>query len=172
MRVLVKACSQSQRKSELDLVIPKWEDDASWQVPLHMLKPWAPIGYRGTYPWNSWVQDTPFRYAEVREAIKNRKFQRKPMALSGLLRVSARSWHLRRIAFLAESIVSWINDPKEGIEIDFGVPSLGWTCLGWPICDGNHRLAACFYQRVKYVPVVCCGDWEFAAKCFRQGYVG
>ena len=153
-----------------DLVIPEWEDETPWQVPLHMLKPWATIGMEGTYPWCSSRNEPPIRFTEVRSAIREGRLQVGPMPASGLLDVSPRRWHIARIAHLAETIAKWMMD--EFIEFDFGVPGLGYVNLDWPILDGNHRLAACFYKRVEYAPVMCCGDWEFGATCFREGFVG
>jgi hypothetical protein len=60
--------------------------------------------------------------------------------------------HSARIAWLAE------NGWDKPIELDFGVPSLGYTW--YPLLDGHHRLAAAVYRGDKTILGAASGDVE------------
>jgi len=60
--------------------------------------------------------------------------------------------HAARVAYLV--VNGWDDDP---IDVDFGVPSLGFR-VGWPIINGNHRLAAAIIRGDKSIAAAVSGE--------------
>lgn len=67
-------------------------------------------------------------------------------------------WHAQRIAYL---IVHGWNDP---IEIDIGIPSLGYRC--YPLLDGHHRVCAAVYREDEMIPANVSGALDYAFELF------
>ena len=63
--------------------------------------------------------------------------------------------HAARIAFLVR------NPAQDAIEIDVGIPSLGYF-PDWIVVDGNHRLAAAIYAKREYIFATVAGDVDYA----------
>ena len=68
--------------------------------------------------------------------------------------------HLGRIRYLIE------NDWSDPIDIDVGVPSLGYAGPAWPVTDGNHRLAAAALRGDVSIQVDIEGQIDHAAELF------
>lgn len=66
--------------------------------------------------------------------------------------------HIGRIRYLARH--GW-SDP---IEIDVGVPCIGYAGPQWPIVDGNHRLWAATLRREATIEVGVTGQVGHAAR--------
>jgi hypothetical protein len=94
---------------------------------------------------------------DIRKAVELRQFKDAPIARQLLFRQSpmARVLHIQRIAYLAT--FGW-DDP---IEIDVGVPSLGY-CPDWIIVDGNHRYVSAICRQDKLIAAEIGGDIGFA----------
>lgn len=67
--------------------------------------------------------------------------------------------HANRIAYLIRK--GW----SDAIEIDVGIPSLGYS-PEWMIIDGNHRLAAAIYRKDKSILATVGGCLDYALKLF------
>ncbi len=67
--------------------------------------------------------------------------------------------HASRIAYLATE--GW-EDP---IEIDVGVPSLGYFPK-WPLEDGNHRLFAAIFKKHETIDATFAGDLDLVSELF------
>lgn len=65
--------------------------------------------------------------------------------------------HLGRVRHLAR--VGWA-DP---IELDVGVPALGYAGPAWPVTDGNHRLWAACLRGDEFIEVNVSGQIDHAA---------
>lgn len=65
--------------------------------------------------------------------------------------------HIGRVRFLARR--GW-NDP---LELDVGVPSLGYYGPKWPLLDGNHRLWAATLRHDLSIEVEVAGQVSHAA---------
>ena len=101
----------------------------------------------------------PITKVEVKQAIAN-----KALRVESYIDLSPscppfREQHIQRIAFLV------INKDNKPIEIDVGVPSLGCRPRHI-ICDGNHRLAAAFYRRDKYIEANVSGSVDLIKEMF------
>lgn len=66
--------------------------------------------------------------------------------------------HIGRVRYLAKH--GWC-DP---IEIDVGVPCLGYPGPSWPVTDGNHRLWAATIRRDRLVEVDVAGQVDHAGQ--------
>jgi hypothetical protein len=66
--------------------------------------------------------------------------------------------HMGRVRFLAAH--GW-SDP---IEIDVGVPCLGYAGPSWPVIDGNHRLWAAALRGDDFIAVDIAGQVDHAAR--------
>lgn len=66
--------------------------------------------------------------------------------------------HVGRIIFLAKQ--GW-SDP---VELDVGVPCLGYGGPSWPVTDGNHRLWAAVLRRDEMIDVLVAGQLDHAAR--------
>ncbi len=66
--------------------------------------------------------------------------------------------HLGRVRHLARH--GW-NDP---IEVDVGVPCLGYQGPKWPVTDGNHRLWAACLREDEVIFVDVAGQCDHAAQ--------
>lgn len=67
--------------------------------------------------------------------------------------------HAARIAYFV------LHESKDPIEIDVGVPSLGYW-PDWIIGDGNHRTAAAIYARRPFIKAYVAGELDYAQKLF------
>ncbi len=67
--------------------------------------------------------------------------------------------HARRIAYLVH------HDWDDPIEVDVGIPSLGYH-PAWPVLDGNHRLYAASVRGDTAIVVTVAGDLGYAAQRF------
>lgn len=123
-------------------------DDLVVKAPLDSLKPWNPLN--GHPVWRGCEE--PISPKEVEKAIKNKLFFDEPIVSS-----SPRKDHIARIAFLV------VNGWWDYIELDFGVPSMGY-CPKWPVVDGNHRLAAAFFDGHTTIDAGISGSLEEAEK--------
>lgn len=65
--------------------------------------------------------------------------------------------HIGRIRYLVQH--GW-SDP---IEVDVGVPVLGYAGPNWPITDGNHRLAAAAVRKDSTILVDVAGQVDHAS---------
>lgn len=65
--------------------------------------------------------------------------------------------HCGRVRFLARQ--GWLD----AIQIDVGVPSLGYSGPEWPVTDGNHRLWASILRGEAFIAVDICGQIDQAA---------
>lgn len=59
--------------------------------------------------------------------------------------------HCGRVRFLARQ--GWLD----AIQIDVGVPSLGYSGPEWPVTDGNHRLWASILRGEAFIPSISVG---------------
>lgn len=66
--------------------------------------------------------------------------------------------HAGRIRYLAEH--GW----SDAIELDVGVPVLGYWGPDWPCTDGNHRLAAAILRRDTHILVDVAGQIDHASE--------
>lgn len=108
--------------------------------------------------------DTPpwgfrkIRREEIQKYIDANDLQSEPYSDS-----FASTWrrkdHIRRIAYLV------VNRSKTSIELDVGIPELGYYG-GWPIIDGNHRVVAAIFRNDKMIPVAICGSISHARELF------
>lgn len=65
--------------------------------------------------------------------------------------------HAARIAYLV------LNGWKDAIEVDVGVPVLGYV-TDWIVTDGNHRLAAAIYARHEVIECSVAGQMDYAKR--------
>ena len=87
--------------------------------------------------------------AEVRKALVNRTLESIPGTKK----------HAERIAFFVQR---GIKDP---IELDVGVPALGYETR-WMCTDGNHRLAAAIYTKQKLILADISGQVDYIKTLF------
>ena len=66
--------------------------------------------------------------------------------------------HVGRIRYLARC--GW----EDAIELDVGVPCLGYAGPHWPLTDGNHRLWAAVLREDETVEVDVAGQVDHAAR--------
>lgn len=71
--------------------------------------------------------------------------------------IAWREYHIRRIAYLAMS--GW----RDAIELDFGVPSLGYYNTN-PVIDGNHRLCASIIRKDATIRAWVGGQISYASE--------
>lgn len=71
------------------------------------------------------------------------------------------SRHIGRIRFLAQE--GW----SDAIELDFGVPVLGYHGPECPVTDGNHRLAAASLRKYRTIDIDVAGQLDHAANLLR-----
>lgn len=95
-------------------------------------------------PWGVKVQRS-----DVRKAIREQRF------VSHL----DTGDHAGRIAFLVE------NPSSDAIEVDVGVPSLGYHSP-WMVTDGNHRLAAAIFRGDLSIEASVAGELAYARRRF------
>lgn len=101
-------------------------------IPLDRLEPWS--AFKNTV----WARlREPITRQEVDDAIRQGRLRKTPLGPGGPR--TARRSHVQRIAYLV------LHPAEDPIDIDVGVRSSS-THLTWPICNGNHRLAAAFYR--------------------------
>ncbi len=101
---------------------------------------------------NPWVEHyTPIKRRDIRQAIAEGRFQRKPT-------LHTRKCNIERIAWLA------VNGWKGAIEIDVGVPPHG----NGPeqLTDGWHRLAAAIYRQDATIKANVSGGLDHAFNLF------
>lgn len=92
---------------------------------------------------------------QVEQAIKNKKIQE-----SFEYDFYSSEEHIERIAYFV------INDWKDPIDLDVGVPSL--SCfVDWFIIDGNHRFASAIYRKRKTVPCLISGSIDYAEQLLK-----
>lgn len=65
--------------------------------------------------------------------------------------------HAARIAYLVRH--GW----KDAIEVDVGVPVLGYV-PDWIVTDGNHRLAAAIYAQHEVIECSVAGQMDYAKR--------
>lgn len=87
--------------------------------------------------------------AAVRQALKERR----------LVTTPGTDDHAGRIAFLVE------NPANDAIEVDVGIPALGYQ-PPWMVTDGNHRLAAAIFAGRAFIPADIGGQIDYAEQIF------
>ena|ERR1035437_5163619 len=124
------------------------------------------LSLKSLYPFNPFKRtvwellETPVTREEVTQAISEGRFRAEPVETWSYHKPPAtRQEHIERVAFLAT------HEQKEPIEIDVGVPSLGCS-VSWIIEDGNHRLAAAFYNGDSHIKANVSGDLDYAKHLF------
>lgn len=65
------------------------------------------------------------------------------------------------VRYLAEH--GW-SDP---IEVDIGVPCIGYAGPAWPVLDGNHRVWAAALRGDRFIEADIAGQVDHAARLFR-----
>ena len=68
--------------------------------------------------------------------------------------------HAGRIAYLVE------NEAQDAIELDVGIPSMGYPGPANMTIDGNHRLAAAIYKNKKTILSSVSGSLNHAKELF------
>lgn len=118
------------------------------KLPLSKLEPWNPFE---NVVWGMDL-DRPITREEIAEAIEARDFMTAPdWSPDDFLPVPRRD-HVARVAYLV--VHGWDD------AIEFEVCPQG----GWPIYDGNHRLAAAFYRGAAEIEVDVGGFLDYAAE--------
>jgi hypothetical protein len=92
-------------------------------------------------------------FSDVEKAIANSKSESAPFSSGKSSKIWSRNKHIERIAYL---VVNYNNEP---INIDVGIPSLGYG-IEWPVIDGNHRLAAAIFRGEKSIAAYCSGELD------------
>lgn len=69
------------------------------------------------------------------------------------------SRHIERIAYLV------LNPAEDPIEVDVGVPELGYHSH-WFIQDGNHRFAAALFRGDSFISACVSGSLNYARELF------
>ena len=101
---------------------------------------------------NPWMADTPITLGEISNAILAKDFQEH----SDYLQVEFnRNYHIKRIAYMV------VNRQSMPIDVDFGIPSLGYY-PNEPIYDGWHRIMAALYLHQPYIECDYSGEDSFA----------
>lgn len=96
----------------------------------------------GDSPWGVRVTR-----ADVRRALEEGRLAERPGGDD----------HAARIAYLVKH--GW----KDAIEIDVGVPVLGYV-VDWIVTDGNHRLAAAMYMGLDRIEASVGGQMDYAKR--------
>ena len=66
--------------------------------------------------------------------------------------------HLGRVLYLARH--GW----EDAVEIDVGIPCLGYSGPDWPVIDGNHRVWAATLRGDEFIDVTVAGQVDHAAE--------
>lgn len=98
-----------------------------------------------------WETKTPVLYNEVKRAVTSNCTLLSQYSSSVEPPKWSKKKHIERIAHLV------INPDYTPIEIDVGVPSLGY-CSEWFIVDGNHRFAAAIFRGDLTILATCSGQ--------------
>lgn len=98
---------------------------------------------------NPWWYGSPVTHRRIKNAIEKRRFVDSPGTKD----------HAARIAYFVE------NPPEDAIEIDVGVPSMGFY-PEWIINDGNHRLAAAIFSGQKHILADVSWSIDYAFELF------
>lgn len=101
---------------------------------------------------NPWDYGSRLTKGKVSDAISN-----------GKLAVCGTGTHAQRVAFLV------VNPADDPIEIDVGVPVLGYN-PDWMVLDGNHRLAAAIYANREFIAATVTGQMDYAMELFGVDY--
>lgn len=101
-----------------------------------------------------WDIDEPIRVEDVDRAILTGTYL---LASEPCDASATREQHAQRVAWL---VVHGWADP---VEIDVGIPSLGFT-PSWPITDGNHRFAAAIYRGDFTIMAECSGSTDYISE--------
>lgn len=104
-------------------------------------------------PLKAWPWPCPAPSQQALDALWSTPPEAEPVPPEG-----PASRHLGRIRFLAEQ--GW----TQAIEIDVGVPMLGYPVPDWPVLDGNHRLAAAALRNDMNIHVDVAGQVDHAAE--------
>lgn len=104
-----------------------------------------------------WDTDRPVLPEDVRESLENQTLISPEEAAATPNAAQSLHQHAARIAWLVT------NNWSEPIEVDVGVPSLGYE-PAWPVTDGNHRLAAAIYREDVAIAADCAGETEVIEK--------
>lgn len=110
------------------------------KIPLSKLEPWSPLMR------HCWIGlDSPVTREEIRLAVSTDDLRCEPVPVYDWSKPPIpRIEHVRRVAYFV------VYATQEPIELDVGVPELGWY-PSWIIEDGNHRLAAAFFRGDKEI---------------------
>ena len=97
---------------------------------------------------------------DVKDCINALNLQ--PVPFSGCMEsvISAEYDHAARIAYLV------LNPDNNPIEIDVGIPSIGYYDMN--LVDGNHRLAAAIYRKDKTIMVNWTGEEGYFKHLFMK----
>lgn len=106
---------------------------------------------RQSWPWLCIAPDE----STLKHLLANAKHIVEPIAGEGSAEL-----HLGRVRYLAEH--GW-NDP---IEVDVGVPCLGYAGPSWPVLDGNHRVWAAAIRGDEFIAADITGQVDHAARLF------
>lgn len=92
----------------------------------------------------------------VQTCIDENALMGKCFSVEKLESAAAEEWtlldHAARIAWLV------VNGWEDPIELDFGIPSLGYSW--YPLLDGHHRLAAAIFRQDPWIPANCSGSMD------------
>jgi hypothetical protein len=98
-----------------------------------------------------WETKTPVSYNDVKRAVSGNFTLSSQYSPSIKPTKWSKRKHIERIAHLV------INPDHTPIEIDVGIPSLGY-CSEWFIEDGNHRFAAAIFRGDLTILATCSGQ--------------
>lgn len=119
------------------------------QIALKYLKDYNPLGKQ--FWCNKRVTKTM-----VNACLKANKLENRPISEKHYTNPHK---HAARIAYLIKH--GW----EDAIHIDIGIPDMDW--LGSSLDDGNHRLAAAFIRKDKFIDADVSGSVSFAKSLFK-----
>lgn len=116
------------------------------------------VGLADFSPFKStvWEIRTPITREEVTKALKAGRLL-PPGERHGF--TMTRSEHIRRVAWLIK------NGWSDAIELDVGIPSLGYF-NSWFVLDGNHRHAAAIFRGDPDILADIGGSLDYAEELF------
>jgi len=95
----------------------------------------------------------PITKREIAKAIDTGNLVDKVLS-NPLTKEYKRRDHIGRVAYFV------VNGWNDAIEIDVGIPCLGCN-VSWPVCDGNHRVAAAFYKGNETILASISGEVDY-----------
>ncbi len=104
---------------------------------------------RSSWPWNCQAPDA----REQDRLLRCAEMLGTPVAGDGTA-----VEHIGRVLYLAQH--GW----NDAIEMDIGIPCLGYAGPSWPVLDGNHRLWAAALRGDHFIFVDVAGQVDHAAR--------